>query len=397
MALKKLLNKGTVYKRNDGYWGGAVRYLDETGKVCRKGFSGVTKKAILKKISDYIIVFKKEIAEADFTHQALEKVMQKWLEIFCFPSVERSTYDSRENAARLYIYPVLGDKIIAEITADDLNGLLAKMMYEGYAHSSVKRVYIILNQFFRYLYREEWIPNNPMARVRMIKKSNFLAAQGKDDVPLSDSITVLTEEEIERIKCQVPYHKQASAFILMLNTGLRKCEVLGLLNSDIDVANRVMHINRAVKEVSKRDRSLAVNGKEMIIGNMKTSASKRTVPLNKTAIEMIKALRMERYFGKDSPLIADEDGGYTRPSALQSRWYALLNDAGVPHKGLHSLRHTFATRLINGVKDENGNLRTLSVKQVADLLGHTTSTVTEKYYVKRELKNLQGITDDFDL
>jgi hypothetical protein len=66
MALKKLLNKGTVYKRNDGYWGGAVRYLDETGKVCRKGFSGVTKKAILKKISDYIIVFKKEIAEADF-------------------------------------------------------------------------------------------------------------------------------------------------------------------------------------------------------------------------------------------------------------------------------------------------------------------------------------------
>ena len=297
MALKKLLNKGTVYKRNDGYWGGAVRYLDETGKVCRKGFSGVTKKAILKKISDYIIVFKKEIAEADFTHQALEKVMRKWLEIFCFPSVERSTYDSRENAARLYIYPVLGDKIIAEITADDLNGLLAKMMYEGYAHSSVKRVYIILNQFFHYLYQEEWIPNNPMARVRMIKKSNFLAAQGKDDVPLSDSITVLTEEEIERIKRKVPYHNQASVYILMLNTGLRKCEVLGLLNSDIDLANRVMHINRAVKEVSKRDRSLAVNGKEMIIGNLKTSASKRTVPLNKTAIEMIKALRMERYFG----------------------------------------------------------------------------------------------------
>ena len=115
MALKKLLNKGTVYKRNDGYWGGAVRYLDETGKVCRKGFSGVTKKAILKKISDYIIVFQKEIAEADFTHQALKKVMRKWLEIFCFPSVERSTYDTRENAARLYIYPVLGDKIISEM------------------------------------------------------------------------------------------------------------------------------------------------------------------------------------------------------------------------------------------------------------------------------------------
>ena len=63
----------------------------------------------------------------------------------------------------------------------------------------------------------------------------------------------------------------------------------------------------------------------------------------------------------------------------------------------HMFRHTFATRLINGVKDEDGNLHTLSVKQVADLLGHTTSAVTEKYYVKREMKNLQGITDDFSL
>lgn len=151
-------------------------------------------------------------------------------------------------------------------------------------------------------------PEQPDGESSDDKKANFLAAQGKDDVPLSDSITVLTEEEIERIKRQVPYHKQASAFILMLNTGLRKCEVLGLLNSDIDLANRVMHINRAVKEVSKRDRSLAVNGKEMIIGNLKTSASKRTVPLNKTAIEIIKVLRMERYFGEDSPLISAEDG-----------------------------------------------------------------------------------------
>ena len=39
--------------------------------------------------------------------------------------------------------------------------------------------------------------------------------------------------------------------IFMLNTGLRTGEVLGLLNSDIDLANRVMHLNRGVKEISK--------------------------------------------------------------------------------------------------------------------------------------------------
>lgn len=82
---------------------------------------------------------------------------------------------------------------------------------------------------------------------------------------------------------------------------------------------------------------------------------------------------------------------------FRSRWYSLLDNAGISHKGLHALRHTFATRLINGVEDENGNLKTLSVKQVADLLGHTTYTVTEKYYVKREPNRLGGITNDFEL
>ena len=394
MAVKKLLNKGTVYKRNDNRWGGAARYCDEQGVTRRKGFCAPTKKALLRKINDYIINFQKEIAEADLTHQPLQKVIHKWLMVFRYSSVERATYDHIEKNINLYIIPKLGKKIIADITAGDLNNLLTDMMYQGYSHATVKHAYTTLNQFFRYLY---WIPVNPMARVRMIKKVNFLSAQGKAYLPPSDSITMLTEEEIERIKSKVPFHKQASAYILMLNTGLRTGEVLGLVNSDIDLNNRIMHVNRAVKEVKKRDCNLTVTGSGLVVGKLKSAASKRSVPLNNTAIKMIRKLREEKYFGEGSPLIPDKQGGFLHPSTFRARWYALLDDANVPRKGLHSLRHTFATRLINGVKDENGNLHTLSVKQVAELLGHTTSSVTEKYYVKRELKNLQGITDDFNL
>lgn len=397
MAVKKLLNKGTVYKRNDNRWGGAVRYRDEQGVIRRKGFCAPTKKALLRKINDYIINFQKEIAEADLTHQPLQKVIHKWLMVFQYSSVERATYDHIEKNINLYIIPKLGKKIIADITAGDLNNLLTDMMYQGYSHATVKHTYTSLNQFFRYLYQEDWIPVNPMARVRMIKKVNFLSAQGKAYLPPSDCITVLTEEEIDRIKSKLSSHKQSSAYILMLNTGLRTEEILGLINNDIDLYNSVMYINRAVKEVKKRDGNLSAAGKEIIVGKLKTASSKRAVPLNKTAIEMIRKIREDNYFGNDSPLIADKHGGFLYPSTFRARWYTLLDDANVPRKGLHSLRHTFATRLINGVKDEDGNLHTLSVKQVADLLGHTTSTVTEKYYVKREMKKLQGITDDFNL
>ena len=405
MALKKLLNKGTVYKRNDNRWGGMVSYHDEQGVYRRKSFCAPTKKAVLKKIGNYIEVFKKEVAEADEAKKLLRESMQKWLEVFQYGTVERATYDRKEDCAKRYIYPRIGDSIISEVAAADLSGILSQMMIEGYAHSTVKHVYSLLNEYFRYLCYEDYIPKNPMAYVRMIKKANFLAAQGREIIARSDAVTVLNDEEIRRLREAVftrnrkgaLKHQQAAAYLLMLNTGLRTGEVLGLINSDIDLYNREMLVVRAVKEVGKRDNDGTVRGTELIVGGMKTAASKRTIPLNSAAIEMILILRTERYFGADSPLISNQVGDFTRPSTFRSRWYTLLDFAGISHKGLHSLRHTFATRLINGVEDENGNLKTLTVKQVADLLGHTTSSVTEKYYVRREPNKLCGITDEFEL
>ena len=405
MALKKLLNKGTVYKRSDNRWGGMVSYHDEQGVYRRKSFCAPTKKAVLKKIGDYIEAFKREVAEADETKKPLRKSMQKWLEVFQYGTVERATHDRKEDCAKRYIYPRIGDSIISEVAAADLSGILSQMMIEGYAHSTVKHVYSLLNEYFRYLCYEDYIPKNPMAYVRMIKKANFLAAQGREIIARSDAVTVLTDEEIRRLREAVftrnrkgaLKHQQAAAYLLMLNTGLRTGEVLGLFNSDIDLDKRELSVTRAVKEVSKRDKDGAVCGTELIVGGMKTAASKRAIPLNSTAIEMILILRTERYFGADSPLISNQVGDFTRPSTFRSRWYTLLDFAGISHKGLHSLRHTFATRLINGVEDENGNLKTLTVRQVADLLGHTTSSVTEKYYVRREPNKLCGITDEFEL
>ena len=405
MALKKLLNNGTVYKRSDNRWGGMVSYHDEQGVYRRKSFCAPTKKAVLKKIGDYIEFFKMEVAEADETKKPLRKSMQKWLEVFQYGTVERATHDRKEDCAKRYIYPRIGDLLISDINSADLNGILTQMMNEGYAHSTVKHIYSLLNEYFRYLCYEEYISKNPMAYVRIIKKANFLAAQGKGNIAQSDAVTVLTNEEIQRLRETVftrnrkgaMKHQQAAAYLLMLNTGLRTGEVLGLINSDIDLDNREMLVVRAVKEVSKRDSDGAVRGNELIVGGLKTAASKRTIPLNSTAIEMIRILRAERYFSADSPLIPNQAGDFTRPSTFRSRRYTLLDFSGIPHKGLHSLRHTFATRLINGIEDENGNLKTLTVKQVAELLGHTTSTVTEKYYVRREPDKLSGIIDEFEL
>ena len=212
-------------------------------------------------------------------------------------------------------------------------------------------------------------------------------------------------EEITKFKAEAvrtwgngtPIYQQAAAYTLMLNTGLRTGEALGLLNSDIDLENRVIHLQRGVKEVFRREGTESTSGREVKIGKLKSTSSKRDVPLNQAAVDAILNLRAERYFGEDTPLISDEHGAYTRPVNFRKRYYRILEAAGLEQRGLHALRHTFATNLVNGVKQPNGTIRALSPRQVADLLGHSTSEITELYYVKKDTSRLAGITAGFDL
>ncbi len=103
------------------------------------------------------------------------------------------------------------------------------------------------------------------------------------------------------------------------------------------------------------------------------------------------------YFGENTPLVADENGGYTRPVNFRKRYYRILKSAGIEQKGLHSLRHTFATNLVNGIKQADGSIKSLTPRQVADLLGHSTSQITELYYVKKDTSRLNGITEGFEM
>ena len=105
-------------------------------------------------------------------------------------------------------------------------------------------------------------------------------------------------------------------------------------HSDIDLEHRVLHLERGVKEVWRRDGLQAEPGRDVKVGKLKSATSKRTIPLNDTAIAMIQ---------------------------------------------------------------EDGTIKSLTPRQVADLLGHSTSQITELYYVKKDTSRLHGITDGFNL
>ncbi len=400
-----LLTSGNAFKRTDNRWCGVVWYQDEDGERKRKSFSSTTKQGVKDKMTKYIRDFEKQEQEANESNEQLQVSMQRWLEVFKYPTVEHTTYDRIECTAKNHIYPALGKKIVSTIKAVDIKKILNEQMMKGYAFTTVKKTRDIFGEYFRYLMEQEVITKNPMQSVPMIKKSNFYVQQGKEILPTTDTITVFTEEEISKLKAECKktwgtgkrFYQQSAAYIFMLNTGLRTGEMLGLNNSDIDLENRVVYIQRGAKEIYKRDGIKAISGREVVIGKTKSATSNRVVPLNNTAIEMVKELREEFYFGEDSPLVPDEHGNFTKPSNFRKRFYRILDGAGIEHKGLHSLRHTFATNLVNGVKQPDGTVKSLTPKEVEDLLGHSTSEITERYYVKRDNSRLNGITDGFEM
>lgn len=161
-------------------------------------------------------------------------------------------------------------------------------MGEGCAYTTVKKAHIVLNEYFRYLIQQEILGKNPMNSVPMIKKSNFMAAQNKEGLPTKEKVTVFTPEEIEKFKAEVfskfsngkPKYQQPAAYILMLNTGLRTGELLGLLNSDINLEGRYLEVRQNMKEICRRDGVEYTPGREVKVGKTKTAASKRRVSLN---------------------------------------------------------------------------------------------------------------------
>lgn len=77
--------------------------------------------------------------------------MGRWLRVFKFPSVERGTYDRLECTAKHQIYPIIGSKVVGDITSADIKALLNHWMNAGYAYTTVKKIHSILTDYFRYL------------------------------------------------------------------------------------------------------------------------------------------------------------------------------------------------------------------------------------------------------
>ena len=114
-----------------------------------------------------------------------------------------------------------------------------------------------------------------------------------------------------------------------------------------------------------------VDGKNTAQRTTKTESGKRTIPLNARAMEAIRHLKAQRIIGC-SYVFATQTGKYLSYRNLLATMETACEAAGVEHRGLHALRHSFASNLY---------ARGVEVKIISKLLGHASTQITYDRYV----------------
>ena len=387
-----------------------------------RAFYGKTAKEAKQKTCDFIRAELTRQAEHIRLSGTLSYAIEQWLRNEKYGSIRQGSYDRLECTYDNQIKPYIEGLELRDVTKSDCRQILMANMEKGYSASTIRKVTQFLKEFFRFQAAEDPSLHDPMANLKYYT-TDFIHAQqaaareardsarakqekgrrlSEEEQALADSklrmedreeIHVLTPEEIARIRDVVengyvlrweskngrpietkPQQlKQAEFFLFMLNTGLRAGEARALKYSDVDFETRRMVISRSRTTSRKRDaKGNAVGGVTFAEGKPKTKSSARVLYLSLAAAEMLRHLLAQESEGYDG-YIANAKGEPLCDAPFRRRFLSLLSHASVERCGLHSLRHTFASRYYEYT---NGNR-----KLVADYLGHSVSNITERIYV----------------
>lgn len=307
--------------------------------------------------------------------------------------IENIVYDLAPNTKRNYkerfeinIKPIIGHLEINTVKPMHCKTVLNKM-YDTYAGSTIRQTYIAMGTIFKSAVMNDIIPKHPMNGVRYTKPVRSVS-----------DIHFLTVEEqkifMNTAKCSHNYY----AYALILETGLRTGELIGLTFDSIDWKKRTLTVSKTLEYRHGEGYWRA--------GPPKTISSYRTIPLTNRAYQILKDLYTQRKTRKEAPELSqvlqyiDRKTGDTKTlcmkdlvfvnfrtgmpnknSSYDTHLYKLCDKAGIKRFCMHALRHTYATRAIEyGVQP----------KVLMQLLGHASIKTTMDKYVHNTTESLSN-------
>ena len=237
------------------------------------------------------------------------------------------------------------DKILLAASTDSVRGYLAHLNEKEYSKATIARKLATLRSFYKFLVKRNHINENPVMVVRTPKQEKKLPR-------------FLEYEEVKRLLDTPPINtwlgaRDRAIMETLYSTGIRVSELVALNMDDIDFLGEVIHVRGKGKK-------------------------ERITPIGTSALQTIQHYmeyrnkRAQNNSNFDTKvLFVNKHGRRLSTRSVRRKMDKYLKMAGLdPAISPHTLRHSFATHMLNNGAD---------LRSVQELLGHQSLSTTQVY------------------
>ena len=265
-----------------------------------------------------------------------------------------STCEGYQSYLENWILPRWQNYLIGDVKTVAVEDWLAELTLAPGTKAKIRN---IMSAIFNHAIRNEWVGFNPITGP--VRGAGVRQSAKRQRIP-----DVLDVDEMKRLLTEL---EQPVLTMVALDaaTGLRRSELLGLKWSDTDFESSEINLRRAVVR--------------QVIGELKTEASKKPVPLQPALAELLLDWRSRSaYPNQDDWVFASPQMGGRQPlwpeNVLRRYIKPAAERAGINKRiGFHTFRHSLATLMKANGED---------VKTVQELLRHANSRITLDVYAQ---------------
>jgi integrase len=353
-----------------------VDYVDTTGTRRQKTFK-------LKKEADrFAATASVEVREgvhvADSASVTVEKAGALWIASGEAAGLERTTLDQYKVHLKHHIFPFIGQTLLSKLTLPAIRDFEDRLRGEGRNQPTIKKVLTSLGSILADACERGLATRNPVRDIRSNRKGRDSRLEKRHKGKLVVGVDIPTREEIKMF-ASVLDGNWKPLFLTVVFTGMRSSEVRGLRWQDVDLKRGEINVKQRADRYKQ-------------IGRTKSEAGVRTIPVPPLVINTLKQHKLKQ--GNNTDLVFGNPNGEPRAHAnivLKGLIPAMIragvtvtekDDAGqdvvkAKYSGTHSLRHFYASWLIN--RKEDGGLG-LPVKMVQERMGHSSIVMTMDTY-----------------